>query len=166
MGQTKANPFWLLWLARISRFFKSCLCALVLLTETILCISNDPSKEWASPESNPVDYQEKIEPRPATAVHSRWSWKEPFIRCFWFNSQTTKEVCAKIGLAPAASIIRELEDGWRDTPKSPTINPQGFRRSFRFSGLNPSIKRYLKSNPLSSWPLTRSWLFQFIHIHT
>jgi hypothetical protein len=25
-------------------------------------------------------------------------------------------------------IIQELEDGWRDTPKSPTINPQGFRR--------------------------------------
>ncbi|KAK4339064.1 hypothetical protein RND71_040526 [Anisodus tanguticus] len=26
------------------------------------------------------------------------------------------------------TIIQELEDGWRDTPKSPTINPQGFRR--------------------------------------
>lgn len=64
------------------------------------------------------------------------------------------------------TIIQELENGWPDTPKSPTINPQGFRRRdscFRFSGLNPSIKRYLKSNLLSSWPLTRSWLFQFIH---
>ncbi|TMW99989.1 hypothetical protein EJD97_001566 [Solanum chilense] len=26
------------------------------------------------------------------------------------------------------TIIQELEDGWRDTPKSPTINQQGFRR--------------------------------------
>ncbi|KAM7249564.1 hypothetical protein ACFE04_008387 [Oxalis oulophora] len=25
------------------------------------------------------------------------------------------------------TIIQELEEGWRDTPKSPTINPQRFR---------------------------------------
>lgn len=80
--------------------------------------------------------------------------------------RTNKEVCAKIGWVPAAGIIRERLSRNLQKVGVTRLNPQRFRQrdiSFRFSGLNPSIKRYLKSNQLSSWPLRRSWVFKFIH---
>lgn len=40
---------------------------MVLLTETILCKSSDPSKVSST---KPMDYKEKIEPCPATAADS------------------------------------------------------------------------------------------------
>lgn len=63
-------------------------------------------------------------------VNDRCSWKEPFIRCFWFNSQTTKEVCAKIGLAPAASIIREwLSRNWKMVGVTRLNPPQSIHKA-------------------------------------
>ncbi|OIT25330.1 hypothetical protein A4A49_53431 [Nicotiana attenuata] len=41
-------------------------------------------------------------------------------------SPTTGMALAKLHYP--GMIIQELEDGWRDTSESPTINPQGFRR--------------------------------------
>ncbi|MCE2056022.1 hypothetical protein HAX54_043930 [Datura stramonium] len=87
-------------------------------------------------KSNPVDYKEKIESHPATAADSIADGLEKnlsfdlLIQLPDNQGSMREDRVSPCGKHYPGTIIQELEDGWRDTPKSPTINPQGFQASW------------------------------------